>query len=182
LRMRICARSFKGRLQQLKSDRKLRRFIIYSLSLDAIGYTAVYLLVSHGVLSTWWANTTVSKGMAPTGLALNTLALTGRLWPNRYQTAKWLAYWVPSALAGMICLAFVVTHFGLESIQARAVAGAMLFPFDYLVKRFIVFAKQVRLARFFFRQKFTLVFTGVVLWRRLNLSYSYAMFRMTEMA
>ena len=160
-------------VERLRTDRKLRWYLILSLSFDAVCYTSVYLLVSHGVLDTWWANTAVSKGAAPVSLILNTLALTGRMWPTRHQTAKWLAYWIPSAFAGMICLGIVIAHFGLDSIQARAVVGVMLFPFDYLAKRFVVFANQ---------QIIVLVFGMVLLWRRACLVASGLKFRMAAIA
>ena len=138
----------KAGLKRLWQDKKLRRNILFSLACNGVGYTAVYLLVSQGVMGSWWANTTVSKSMAPVWLAINTLALTGRVLPTRAQTAKWVAYWVPSAMAGAVVLAIVIAHFGLDSLQARAVVGLMLFPFDHLVKRFIIFTRQVWLSNF----------------------------------
>jgi hypothetical protein len=36
----------------------------------------------------------------------------------------------------------VVSAFDLSSLECRAVAGAMMFPLDYSVKRFIVYTKE----------------------------------------
>ena len=121
-------------------DKKLRRHVMFSLAVNAVAYTAVYSLVSQGVLGNWSANTAVSKAMAPVWLGINTLALTGRLIPTRGQAAKWLAYWVPSAVLGAIFLAFVIANFGLDSLEARVAVGVALFPVDHVVKRFIIFA------------------------------------------
>jgi hypothetical protein len=152
---------------ELWYDKKLRRYVIFSLVANVIGYSLVYILTAQGGMGKWWANESVSKGMAPMGLALNTLALTGKIRPTFGQATKWTAYWIPSALVGAICMGFVIAKFGLGSLESRAVAGMMMFPFDYTVKRFIVFAKHARLAAFFFKQRFSLVFAGVVLWKKL---------------
>jgi hypothetical protein len=127
------------------------RVALFSLAVDVVAYTSVYFLVSNGVLGTWWANTTVSKGAAPFCLWLNTLAITGRMWPTKTQAVKWVAWWLPSASVGTIFLTLVVTHTDLQNIEARAVVGLLLFPIDYLVKRFIVFAQQTRLKAFVLR-------------------------------
>jgi hypothetical protein len=147
---------------------KTGRYVMYSVAANIVGYSLVLILTSKGV-GKWWANESVSKGMAPAGLMLNTLALTGRFRPSSGQATKWILYWLPSALVGSLCMALVVTKFGLDSLQSRAVAGMMMFPFDYTVKRFIVFARQARLANFLFKQKFTLVVLGVLIWREFSL-------------
>lgn len=149
---------------RLWRDKKFRHHAMFSLGINAVAYTTVYLLVSSGAMGSWWANTAVSKGTAPVWLAVNTLALTGRLIPTRAETAKWVAYWLPSAMAGAVFLALVITHFGLDSLEARAAVGAVLFPFDHLAKRFIVFAKQNRLSMFFFREWLIFVFASYLLW------------------
>lgn len=131
---------------------KLGRLAVLSLAVDALAYPSVYFLVSGGVLGTWWANTLVSKGLAPLALLLNTLALTGQLWPTKAQAFRWVAWWLPSAAAGVVFLTIVVTHTDLHNIQARAVVGLALFPFDYLVKRFVVFASHWPILSFFRKQ------------------------------
>ena len=125
--------------ERLKYNRRWR-FIAFALAANVIGYTLVYILTSKGV-GKWWANESVSKSMAPVGLALNTLALTGRVKPTFGQAAKWTAWWVPSAFAGAACTGFVVSTFELGSLECRAVAGAMMFPLDYSVKRCVVYYK-----------------------------------------
>ncbi|MBI2009310.1 hypothetical protein HYS84_02770 [Candidatus Saccharibacteria bacterium] len=154
--------------KRLWSDKKLRRHALFGLGINAVAYATVYLLVSSGTMESWWANTTVSKGAAPVWLTINTLALTGRVIPTRAETAKWVACWLPSAMAGAVFLALVITHFGLGSLEARAAVGVALFPFDHLVKRFIIFTRHARLARFIFREWTVLVFAGCILWGRLR--------------
>ena len=155
-------------LWRLWRQNKTFRYAVLALPANVVGYSLVYVLTSRGI-GKWWANESVSKGMAPVGLALNTLALTGKLRPSFGQATKWTAYWLPSALVGAVCMGFVVAKFGLGSLQSRAVAGMMMFPFDYAVKRFIVFARHARLANFLFKQKFTLVVMGVIIWKMLSL-------------
>lgn len=116
------------------------RFIAFAGAANVFGYTLVYVLHRNGV-SKWWANESVSKGMAPVGLMLNTLALTGRVKPTYGQAAKWTAWWVPSAMAGAACTGLVVSTLEWGTLECRAVAGAMMFPLDYSVKRIIVYCK-----------------------------------------
>jgi hypothetical protein len=125
--------------ERLKTNRRWR-FIAFALAANVIGYTLVFILHSRGV-SKWWANESVSKGMAPVGLMLNTLALTGRIKPTYGQAAKWTAWWVPSALVGAACTGWVVSTMELGTLECRALAGAIMFPVDYSVKRFIVYYK-----------------------------------------
>ena len=118
---------------------KRSRYIALALVANIVGYTLVYMLTLKGV-GKWWANESVSKAMAPVGLTLNTLALTGRFKPTFGQAAKWTAWWVPSAIAGAYCTGFVVSNFEeLGSLGCRAAAGVMIFPVDYGVKRFIIY-------------------------------------------
>src|SRR5579862_7554047 len=116
-------------MQRLMGDKTFRFFALSMLS-AGIGFALVYLLTLKGV-GKWRANESVSKAMAPLGLILNTLALTGKWRPTRAQLAKWAAWWVPSALAGAACTGLVVTNFELGSLECRLVAGAMMFPVDY---------------------------------------------------
>jgi len=125
--------------ERLRSNRRWR-FIAFALAANVVGYSLVYILHSKGV-SKWWANESVSKSMAPVGLALNTLALTGRIKPTAGQAAKWTAWWVPSAMVGAACTGLVVSTLELGTLECRAVAGAMMFPLDYSVKRCIVYYK-----------------------------------------
>ncbi|MBI4033709.1 hypothetical protein HY379_01790 [Candidatus Saccharibacteria bacterium] len=149
--------------RRLREDEKLRNHIKYSLVLNVMAYTAVVVLVSSGTMSNWWANTTVSKSMIPVWLVVNTLVLTGRRRPTRGEFVKWLAYYVPSAFVGAIFLAYVIAHFGLNSIEARAVVGVMLFPLDHIVKRFVIFANG------FFRK-----LTATIRWTYLRLKTAMA--------
>jgi len=128
-------------------------------------------LYSKGVMGKYWANESVSKGMAPIGLALNTLALTGRLFPTRGELTKWTGWYIPTALFGMACTGLVVMKFGLGSLETRAVSGSMLFPFDYTAKRFFIFSRQVWLTNLIFK-KLVPVALGLLLWMRLHMSVS----------
>jgi len=140
------------RLVRRLVDDKRFRFTALSLLSAAIGYALVYMLTLKGV-GKWRANESVSKGMAPVGLALNTLALTGRWRPTRGQLAKWTAWWAPSALAGAVCTSLVVANFELGSLECRLVAGALMFPVDYTVKRFIVYSKARVIEELLARQR-----------------------------
>lgn len=160
--------SLSGWFRRLRHDKQLQRFVAFSLAANVVGYSLVFVLTSRGVMGTWMANESVSKAMAPTGLFLNTLALTGRLKPTLGQATKWTAWWVPSAFIGAICMGLVVAKFGLGSLESRAVAGVMMFPFDYGVKRFFIFAKHRSLANFILKQKFALIIVGVVIWVRVG--------------
>jgi hypothetical protein len=128
-------------------DRLLHRFATFNFTTCIIGYVAVGVLMSQGVAGSYWANTFVSKGMAPAGLLADTKALTGRFRPTSAQVAKWVAYWLPSALMGMVVLGIVVA-FGIEGLKARAATGLVLFPLGYVVKRFVVFTRQTWASRF----------------------------------
>jgi hypothetical protein len=44
-------------------------------------------------------------------------------------------------MAGAACTGIVVSTLELGPLECRAVAGAMMFPLDYSVKRFIVYYK-----------------------------------------
>jgi hypothetical protein len=136
-------------------ESKTFRYVTLSLAANLVGYSLVYVLTLKGV-GKWWANESVSKGMAPAGLALNSLALTGRIKPTFGQVTKWTIYWFPSALVGAVCMGFVIAKFGLGSLESRAVAGLMMFPFDYTIKRFVIFAKQAWASRLL-RKAFALV-------------------------
>lgn len=160
---------------------KTFRYVVLSLAANAMGYSLVFILTSRGV-GKWWANESVSKSMAPVGLLLNTLALTGKLRPSVRQATKWTAYWLPSALASAVCMGFVIAKFGLGSLESRAVAGMMMFPFDYTIKRLIIFTKQAWLARFLFKQKISLIVVGVLVWKRLSLTTSHLMPPKIELA
>lgn len=123
-------------------QKKLVRFIVLSLAADVVGYSLVYWLTSRGIMGNLLANEFVSKVMAPLGLFLNTYALAGRLWPKLSEFTKWLVYWFPSASLGAMCTTFVVLNFDFGSLETRAAAGLMMFPLDYTMKRFIIFARQ----------------------------------------
>jgi hypothetical protein len=126
-------------------ENKTLRYATLALAANIVGYTLVHILTQKGV-GNWVANETVSKGMAPVGLAMNTLALTGRYRPTLRQAIKWAAYWAPSAIVGAACMGLVVAKFGLGSLESRAVAGLMMFPLDYSIKRFVIFANEFKLA------------------------------------
>lgn len=124
--------------RRLWQDKKLR-FALFALLSSIVGYALVLFLTQKGV-GKWRANESVSKSMAPIGLALNTLALTGKLRPTRGQAVKWVLWWLPSAIASAFWMKYV-SGSDLNGLECRAVAGATMFPIDYLVKRFIVYSK-----------------------------------------
>ena len=134
-------------LGEQAKDVKFRRYMLLALMANGLGLFLVHTLTSKGVMGNWAANESVSKGMAPIGLLLNTLALTGRVKPTYEQTARWVSYWVPSATAGAACMGIVVGTLELGSLESRLLAGGLMFPIDYSVKRFIVYTERARKER-----------------------------------
>lgn len=150
-----------GRLwQKLKQDKKVR-YSATALLADAIGYALVYFLHNHGVGSIR-ANEYVSKGMAPTGLVLNTWALTGRWWPTRAQAWSWFVYWLPSSARNTAYTIWLVTTFDVGGVWVRGIVALTFFLVDYAAKRWIIFGKYGELARFYLTKVWLWLYCGAL--------------------
>ena len=141
--------SLLGVPRKLVHDSKFRWYVTYVLAADALGCALVYILMHQTSMNTYWANFTVSKGMAPVGMMLNSLALTGRLIPNRHHATKWFNCWLPSTLTTSIYLGLWVSLTNVQGVSARLVVGLTFFPVDFVLKRYFVFGPYSQWLRFY---------------------------------
>lgn len=140
------AAGFHDRLWELV--RKHEKLLLYTglvLITDAVSYSLVFILNAHGV-ETIRANTSVSIGLAPVGLALNSWALTGRFWPGWGRTGTWFAYWWPTSTRNTIYMMWLVATFGLSGVWPRACVALTFGLLDYAAKRWIIFGGYGELA------------------------------------